>query len=286
MTLASASDIAFTMHNLQVTALIQDPQDPERLTPVATLLPTAEPSEGFSLGPLVPERGPIVFENTQVFPQLVDDLMRNPRGLVFKFSNYDLVDELGRNFAFTSQEINDRTAGLVIDYGGFDADGDGAGDLTESRRIATGVGRVIDTNGNGEIDDEDRRAVYDADGKQLGITLRDALARMGLTEYREDDDPTSSLTQNEIDDSYSVRTTATASTGSTGSGVRPWSREGQVLGDPDPDRHRPDGRPRRPDHERRRHLHARVPAGPRRGPAPGDPGEHERLLRHRGRHRR
>ena len=206
VTLASASDIAFTMHNLQVTALIQDPKDPERLTPVATLLPTAEPSEGYSLGPLVPERGPIVFENTQVFPQVVDDLMRNPRGLVFKFSNYDLVDELGRNFAFTSQEINDRTAGLVIDYGGIDADNDGTGDLTESRRIATGVGRVIDTNGNGEIDDEDRRAVYDADGKQLGITLRDALARMGLTEYREDDDPTSSLTQNEIDDSYSVRT--------------------------------------------------------------------------------
>ena len=224
VTLASASDIAFTMRHLQVTALIQDPQNPDRLTPVATLLPTAEPEQGYSLGPLVPERGPFVFENTQVFPQVVDDLMRNPRGLIFKFSNYDLVDELGRNFAFTSQEINDRTAGLVIDYGGVDSDGDGVGDSTESRRVATGVGRVIDTNGNGEIDEDDRRAVYDENGKQLGITLRDALARMGLDEYREDQDPTSSLTQDEIDNSYSVGPTGTASTGSTGSGVRPWSR--------------------------------------------------------------
>ncbi|HET9422223.1 MAG TPA: hypothetical protein VFO49_13885 [Nocardioides sp.] len=206
VTLGSDSDIAFTMRHLQVTALIQDPQNPDRLTPVATLLPTAEPEQGYSLGPLVPERGPYLFENTQVFPKMVDDLMRNPRGLIFKFSNYDLVDELGRNFAFTSQEINDRTAGLVVDYGGVDSDGAGVGDTTESRRIATGVGRVIDTNGNGEIDEEDRRAVYDEDGKQLGITLRDALARMGLDEYREEEDPTSSLTQEEIDNSYSVRT--------------------------------------------------------------------------------
>ena len=206
VTLKTAGDIAFTIRNLQVVALIQDPQDPSRLSPVATLLPTQEPATGYNLGPLQPERGPIIFENTQVFPQMIDDLMRNPRGLVFKFSNYDILDELGRNFAYTSQEINDRTAGLVIDYGGFDSDGDGLGDLTEKKRIATGTGRLIDTNGDGAVGDGDRRAVFDADGDSLGITLRDALAAAGLKEYSETANPTASLTQQQIDNSYSVIT--------------------------------------------------------------------------------
>src|SRR5690606_25572273 len=143
--------------------------------------------DGFALGPLVPERGPIVFRTTQVFPQLVEDLMRNPRGLVFRFSNYDMVDELGRNFAFTSQEINDRTAALVIDYGGSDEDGDGVGDHTERHRVAVGVGRRVDTNGDGVLDEQDRYVVFGADGGHLGITLRDALHAIGLTEYREEE---------------------------------------------------------------------------------------------------
>jgi hypothetical protein len=206
--LAAGGDVAFRLKNLQISALIQDPQDPSKLTPVATLLPTAEPSDGFSLGPLVPARKAVIFENAQIFPALVDDLMRNPRGLVFRFSNYDINDELGRNFAFTSQAINDRTAGLAIDYGGFDADGDGVGDDTEKRRVATGTGRLVDTNGDGVVGAGDRKAVYDADGKPLGITLREALAAAGLKEYRETDTPTDTLTQHEVDHSYSIVTNA------------------------------------------------------------------------------
>ncbi|MDQ6524539.1 hypothetical protein RB608_13055 [Nocardioides sp. LHD-245] len=204
VTLKTAGDIAFTIRNLQVVALIQDPQNPAKLTPVATLLPIQGSASEFNLGPLVPERGPVIFESTQVFPTLVDDLMRNPRGLVFKFSNYDTTDELGRNFAYTSQDINDRTAALTIDYGGFDADDDGVGDLTEKRRVATGTGRLVDTNADGVVDEGDRRAVFDPDGNSLGITLREALAAIGLEEYDETAHPTASLTQAEIDGSYSV----------------------------------------------------------------------------------
>lgn len=43
--------------------------------------------------------------------------MKNPRGLIVKLANFDITDELGRNFAFTSQTVFDRTAGLSIDYG-------------------------------------------------------------------------------------------------------------------------------------------------------------------------
>ncbi len=205
VTLKSLGDIAFTLKNLQVTALIQDPQDPTRLTPLATLLPDAEPAAGFNLGPLAPERGPIIFSNDQVFPNLIEDLMANPRGLVFRFSNYDIVDEAGRIFAFTSQDVNDRTAGLLIDYGGFDSNNDGVGDNAELNRVATGIGRPIaDTDGDGDIDDDDRDVVFDPNGKHVGITLRKALQAAGLSEVDEATRPTAGLTQEEIDSSYSV----------------------------------------------------------------------------------
>src|SRR5581483_10353082 len=120
-----------------------------RLIPIATLVPdpTANVPNSFNLGPLVPERGPFIFSNDQIFPSLVQDLMLSPRGLQFRVSNYDLIDERGRQFAFTSQDINDRTAAVVIDYGGHDSDGDGQGDYTERYRVATSSGRLaIDTN--------------------------------------------------------------------------------------------------------------------------------------------
>ena len=203
--LRSLGDIAFTIKNVQVTALMQDPQDPTRLTPVATLLPDSEPDGGFNLGPLVPTRGPFIFTNDEVFPQLVERLMANPRGLVFRFSNYDLVDEAGRFFAFTSQEVNDRTAGLLIDFGGFDSNNDGVGDFSELNRVATGIGRPLaDTDGDGDVDGDDRDVVYDPDGRQIGITLRDGLRAIGLTEYQESENPTASLTQAQIDSSYSL----------------------------------------------------------------------------------
>ena len=47
--------------------------------------------------------------------------MANPRA-TFKLSNFDIVDELGRNFAFAAQEVVERTAPLVINYGGIDSE--------------------------------------------------------------------------------------------------------------------------------------------------------------------
>ncbi|HMB37808.1 MAG TPA: hypothetical protein VKO85_01935 [Wenzhouxiangellaceae bacterium] len=214
LSLKSTTNLAYFLRNLQVTALKQDQRNPSVLTPIATLLPDQEPPEGFSLGPLNPERGPIILSTSTIFPQQIEDLMRSPRGLIFKISNFDIVDELGRNFVFTSQDIVDRTATLVIDNGSFDEDGDGAGDLTEYVRVATGSGRVVDTNGDGVIDDNDRRIVFDASGRQVGVTLVDALDALGLQRYRENcppgDDapdcrPTGTLTDAEIENSYSVQ---------------------------------------------------------------------------------
>ncbi len=202
--LKNASTLAYNIKNMQVTAFLQDPQNPGRLTPLATLLPEQAPAEGFNLGPLVPERGPFIFSSDTIFTSQVERLMCNPTGVVFKIANFDITDELGRNFAFTSKDIFDRTGSLVIDFGGFDSDGDGQGDLTEIYRIATDGGRVIDTNGDSIIDAQDRRVILDASGKQVGITLRDALEAIGLKHYNESENPTSSLSREEIRSSYST----------------------------------------------------------------------------------
>ena len=204
--LESKGNVAFTAKNLQLAVLIPDAQDPSRLKPFATLVPETGLETSFNLGPLVPPKGPIVFANNDVFPNVVEDLMANPRGLVFRFGNYDVVDEGGRNFAFTSQEVTERTARIAIDYGGFDQDGDGQGEDTEIFRVATAImGRVVDTNGDGKVDGSDHKVIFDPEGKQVGITLRDALAAAGLKWYDETTTPTSSLRDAERYNSYSTK---------------------------------------------------------------------------------
>jgi hypothetical protein len=214
--LRNLSSLAYRVKNLQLTAFIQDPQDHNKLTPVATLLPDSEPEEGFTLGPLAREKGPFIFSNTTIIPSMVESLMANSSGLVFRIANYDIIDENGRNFAFSSQEIVERTARLVIDYGGAsslrallggeDFDELQPGDETEIHRIATSAGRAIeDTNGDTEINDSDTRVVFDINfGKEVGITLFEALAAVGLTQYDEAETPTSSLSDDEILSSFST----------------------------------------------------------------------------------
>ena len=199
VSLRNVSNLAYRVKNLQVTAFIQDPLDHSRLTPVATLLPDAEPADGYTLGPLVTDRGPLIFSNTTIVPSLVESLMQNGSGLVFRISNYDIINEDGRNFAFVSQDVVDRTAGLTIDFGGARSlraqvtdtpiDENLPGDETEIHRVSTAQGRVIDTSGDGVIDAGDRRATFDGAGKEVGITLFDSLAAIGLTRYEARLDP-------------------------------------------------------------------------------------------------
>jgi hypothetical protein len=121
VTINNAGQIPFTVNNLQLTGLLQDPFDRRSFLPVATLLPASVLSGGgdlaVTLGPFIPERGPFVFKNQEVFPSLIEDLMKNPRGILFTVANFDIQDEEGRNFAFISEDVNDLTAGLIIDYG-------------------------------------------------------------------------------------------------------------------------------------------------------------------------
>lgn len=114
--LANASNISFTISDIEITALIQDPADPAVLVPVATLFSAT--NEPINIGPLTPERGPFRFRADNATPALVESLMANPRGLIFRVANYNIRDESGRNFAFVEQDVNDRTAFLEINYAG------------------------------------------------------------------------------------------------------------------------------------------------------------------------
>ena len=213
--LGNLSTLAFRIKNLQVTAFIADPRDPTALVPVATLLPDSEPADGFTLGPLMRNRGPFIFSNTTIIPSLVESFLSNPTGLVFKISNYDIIDEKGRNFGFSSQEVVERTGRVSIDYGGASfllasLKGEPVNELvpannTESFRVATGTGGLADTNQNGKSDDVGPRVIFDSNGKGVGISAYEALAAIGLTHYDELEFPTSSLTDKQILASFATK---------------------------------------------------------------------------------
>ena len=120
VTLANKSDVAVTLSNLEITALTTDPQDSAKFIPLATLLPDSQQQSGtsatFNIGP-GESRGPIIFSNTQVFPNLVEELMKAPHGLIFKVANYDLTTGDGRNFAFGLQAVRERTVNVTVDFG-------------------------------------------------------------------------------------------------------------------------------------------------------------------------
>ena len=102
--------------------------------------------------------------------------LRAAGSIPFRIRNlYAVSDDLGRNFDFNSRAVTERTALLAVDNGSYDSDGDGVGDGTEYRRVATYSGRVVDTNGDGKADGGDHRLSFDALGRQVGITLRTAL---------------------------------------------------------------------------------------------------------------
>lgn len=154
LSIVNAGDVAFTISNLEVSARVKDPNSRDRFLPMATLLPSSGNNE-FNLGPAGSQRGPFIFENSEIFPNLAQDLIREPRATIFEIANFDIVDEYGRNFAFTLEEINDLTAGITIDFG------DG---LVETYRVATA-------------------STFDVNGIANGITMREALTEIvGLAE--------------------------------------------------------------------------------------------------------
>lgn len=195
LTVANAGDVSFAISNLEITARVQDARLRDRFVPLASLLPSSG-NETFNLGALQTQRGPFIFENAEIFPKQAQNLLREPRTIIFDIANYDIVDEFGRNFAFTSEEINDLTAGILIDYG------DGR---VEQYRVAT-ASPFAPTDG--AVDQIDGCDECPAEGPRVavGITMREALEEIGLEHSANE---TANLTDDELAQSATLNSWGT-----------------------------------------------------------------------------
>ncbi len=175
VSIANQGTVPFTVSNLEITVLQRSPIDSRRFLPVATLVSGSELATGapftVNLGPFQDEQGPFLFSNREIFPGLVESLMQDPKGLIFRVANYDITDELGRNFTFSNQTANDRTAGIILDYGDAEASVD--------YRVATSG--ALDNKGFGT---GGYVGGFDSNGKARGLSLDFLLQeRLGLKRY-------------------------------------------------------------------------------------------------------
>ena len=209
--LKAKGDVAFTISDLQITALVPDVRNPGKFLPLATLTPDAGTNEGlensFHLGPLADKIGPLQFTNDDVFPAQVERLQRDPTGVIFKISNYNIEDENGRKYAFSSQDVVDRTTTFVLDFGGIsNKEGEELlGDSTEFYRVATSFGRTIASVADEiatqqqissdevyaayglTLDDDESLISYDLSGKNLGVVFHDVMQGvLGLKHFNLD----------------------------------------------------------------------------------------------------
>ncbi|HEX6246117.1 MAG TPA: hypothetical protein VFZ61_34575, partial [Polyangiales bacterium] len=120
LTLKNTSDVAYTMSNLEVVMQVASAEDVTKLVSLATLVPERTlmtgAAEQLYLGP-GQSRGPIRMVSRDVFPAVVQDLMRAPRAVTFRVANYDVVAEDKRNFAFGMQSVREKTVGVLFDSG-------------------------------------------------------------------------------------------------------------------------------------------------------------------------
>lgn len=157
--IGNAGDIAFEISDLELTAMAPDPVNRTDFIPVASLVPSRAADAAYTIGPFDADKGPLVFENRDIYPSLVEDIMRSPRGLIFRMANFKMTDEFGRDFAFLQADVNDRTAGITIDYGN---------STVETYNVATF--NYFDEDGDHEPEGD-----FTENGDLRGIRLRDAL---------------------------------------------------------------------------------------------------------------
>ena len=96
VTVANAGNIPFSISNLELSAQAQDPNNRRRIIPIGSLVPENDNLDSVNIGAIgETARGPFIFRTENVFPQEIEDLMKNPRGLVVQLANYDITDENG-----------------------------------------------------------------------------------------------------------------------------------------------------------------------------------------------
>ncbi len=132
-------DVAFTLSDIGITALLRDPDDRKSFRIVATLIPQL-PGGEIVLGPFNGETGVLQVADDDLPTGLATSLLADPAGLILDVATFSLEDAEGRNFAFLAEVTNARTALVTLDFG----DGE-----VERYRVATLVERNPDGTGAG-----------------------------------------------------------------------------------------------------------------------------------------
>lgn len=109
--------VAFTLTNLSLTALANQPTQPGLFEPVANLeidtrfanYPSTTIGPGSSTGNLL-------FSKSDLDTPTVLDLLRDSSGLVTEVASYDLLDQNGVSFVQRETDIASRTAIVIIEY--------------------------------------------------------------------------------------------------------------------------------------------------------------------------
>ncbi len=146
--------VAFTLKNLSITALKRNIAAPASPQPVGTLT-VAGIGDGISISG-GESSGVLNAELNGVSAALMKDLLRDPTQLAFVVGNFDLLDAESHNYAFLRDVNSHRTAGLTIDFGNGQVNGQAG--RVDRYRVATNV-RI------------------DADGFPQGVALKDVLEK-------------------------------------------------------------------------------------------------------------
>lgn len=146
--------VAFTLKNLSITALKRNIAAPASPQPVGTLT-VAGIGDGISISG-GESSGVLNAEINGVSAALMKDLLRDPTQLAFVVGNFDLLDAESHNYAFLRDVNSHLTAGLTIDFGNGQVNGQSG--RVDRYRVATNV-RI------------------DADGFPQGVALKDVLEK-------------------------------------------------------------------------------------------------------------
>lgn len=155
--LANVGEITFTLSDIEVSVLMDDPDNPGRWRPIASLTRQDGAAEEFGLGPDA-TAGPLIMAGELDADEALDALA-NPRDLRFEIANVALSYENPDNrsmralldFEYLRQETNAKTAFVQVDFGN---------GTVLRHRVATNVARE--------------------DGEIVGVDLSRALAIMGV----------------------------------------------------------------------------------------------------------
>lgn len=115
-------NVAFQVATLVLSVVMPDPSHPGKFLPVANLVgetipPFYDPYPPF----VIPPGGKfpaVVFANTTLTLTTAKQLLRDAKSLIVSVAGLELLDAAGVPFAFRFQDINSRTAQIVIDYAG------------------------------------------------------------------------------------------------------------------------------------------------------------------------